>query len=151
MRKQKHITAFYLETLLLIAVFTGVIMILTRVFAVCGEQSVRAKQYTAAVSLAENTAEMFSASDSAEDLLALLNETDNAKLQASQTRTLISADYDEQLQPQQDGVYHVKLDWTPEQGDAGTMVSGEISVFYGQQEQPLYTLQTAVYLQEVSQ
>ena len=146
MRKQKHITAFYLETLLLIAVFAGVIMILTRVFAVCGQQSVQAKHYTAAVSLAENTAELFSASDSADNLFALLNENDNAQVKIAQTHTVISAAYDEQIQPQPNGIYRMQFNWTPQVGDTGTMVSGEISVFYGEQEQPLYTLNTSVYL-----
>ena len=150
MRKQKHITAFYVETLLLITVFVSVIMILTRVFAVCGQRSTQAEHYTQAVSLAENTAEICAASDSAQQLFALLNEADNAQLEAQQDASLLTASYDAQLAPQKDGIYHIKLQWIPEKGEVGTMVSASIAVFYDQQEQPLYTLETAVYLQEAA-
>ena len=52
MKKNGHITGFYLETLLLIVVFIAIILVLTQVFGLAQVQSVRAKQLTEAVTLA---------------------------------------------------------------------------------------------------
>ena len=57
MKKNGHITGFYLETLLLIVVFIAIILVLTQVFGLAQVQSVRAKQLTEAVTLAGNAAE----------------------------------------------------------------------------------------------
>ena len=46
MKKNGHITAFYLETLLLIVVFIGINLILTQVFGLGRVQSVEAKRLT---------------------------------------------------------------------------------------------------------
>ena len=81
MNKKEHITAFYLETLLMIAVFISIILVLTRVFGSARAQSARAKHLTEAVTLAQNTAEAVSASGSAKELRALLDQGGNAVLQ----------------------------------------------------------------------
>ena len=80
MKRKQHITAFYLETLLMIVVFISIILVLTRVFGSARVQSVEAKQLTSAVTLAQNTAEAVSASRSPEELLQILNEDGNARL-----------------------------------------------------------------------
>ena len=49
MKKKRHITAFYMEMLVLIAVFTVTILILTKVFALAGEQSAKAQVLTNSV------------------------------------------------------------------------------------------------------
>ena len=46
MKKQEHITAFYVETLLLILVFIAIILVLTHVFGLGKVQSSRAKLLT---------------------------------------------------------------------------------------------------------
>ena len=104
MKRKQHITAFYLETLLMIVVFISIILVLTRVFGRARLQSVEAKRLTAAVTLAQNTAEAVSASGSPQDLLDLLNEKNNAILQPADAAddtvsTVITALYDENLQP----------------------------------------------------
>ena len=101
MKRKQHITAFYLETLLMIVVFISIILVLTRVFGRARLQSVEAKRLTAAVTLAQNTAEAVSASGSPQDLLDLLNEKNNAILQTADDteETVIITLYDENLQP----------------------------------------------------
>ena len=101
MKRKQHITAFYLETLLMIVVFISIILVLTRVFGSARVQSVEAKRLTAAVTLAQNTAEAASASGSPQDLLDLLNEKNNAILQTADDteETVIITLYDENLQP----------------------------------------------------
>jgi len=101
MKKKQHITAFYLETLLMIAVFVSIILVLTRVFGSARAQSAKAKNLTAAVTLAQNAAEAVSASKSPQDLLALLGTDGNALLQedASTGEALVTAVYDTDLHP----------------------------------------------------
>ena len=77
----KRVTSFYVETLILIIVFVAVILALTQVFGLSKKQSEEAKLLTGAVTLAQNAAEAFSAADSAESLLSLLDEGGNAALE----------------------------------------------------------------------
>ena len=123
---KKHITAFYLETLMLVAVFVGVILVLTGVFGRARAQSARAQQLTKAVALAENAAEAFAAADDVQALTALL------ALQGTAEQTPNGAVLT-------DGDYTVNVAWTPQ----GSLAAGRITVSCRGQE--LYTLDTAVY------
>ena len=51
MKRNHAVTAFYLETLLLIVVFLGIILVLTQVFGLARIQSASARQLTEAVTL----------------------------------------------------------------------------------------------------
>ena len=101
MKKKGHITAFYLETLLMIVVFVSIILVLTRVFGSARAQSAKAKHLTAAVTLAQSTAEAVSAAGSPQDLHQLLNVEENALLQedASTGEALVTAVYDGDMNP----------------------------------------------------
>ena len=142
MKKNGHITGFYLETLLLIVVFIAIILVLTQVFGLV--QSVRAKQLTEAVTLAGNAAEAVSASHSPEDLLTLLNENENAALLPGSAG--VTASYGSDLSPDPAGNYRVEASWLPEQTDTGRMVRSVILVRFGADEEPVYELETAVFL-----
>lgn len=122
---RKQITSFYLESLLLIALFTAILLVLLGVFTGAKAQSAQAEQLTRAVLLAEDAAEALAASDSAESLQALLNEEDNARLDGN---VLIVS---------HDG-YEVNITLSPE----GAMLYGDIRVIRNGQE--LYALETAV-------
>ena len=63
MKVKKHITSFYIETLILVLVFVAVILTLAQVFGLAKKQSEEAKMLTAAVTVAQNAAEAFSVSD----------------------------------------------------------------------------------------
>ena len=54
MKRNGTTTAFYFETLVMIAVFLAIILVLTQVFALARIQSASAKQLTDAVVLAGN-------------------------------------------------------------------------------------------------
>ena len=69
-------TAFYIEALLLAAVFTVVILTLTRVFAWSGQRGRDAALLTGAVHLAENGAEAVAASRSLEERVRTLERAD---------------------------------------------------------------------------
>ena len=58
MKQRRHLTAFYLETLIMILVVIGILLVLTQVMGSSRNQSARAKRLTEAVVIAQNTAEM---------------------------------------------------------------------------------------------
>lgn len=123
---KKHITAFYLETLMLVAVFVGIILVLTGIFGQARAQSVAARQLTQAVALAENAAEAVSAAGTSQELEALL---------AAQGE-VTPADGGFVLT---DGAYTVVIAWAPQ----GDLAAGHIAVSCRGQE--VYALDTAVY------
>ena len=148
MKRQSHITGFYLETLMLIVVFIAIILVLTQVFGLAQMQSVKAKQLTDAVVLAGNAAEAVSASKTADELLALLNENDNAF--PMQDAAGVTARYDGDLLPERDGGYRVDVTWLPEETGTGTMVGSVVEVHCGEAEEPIFRLETEAFRPEVS-
>ena len=128
---KKHITAFYLETLLLVMVFVVVILVITGVFGGARARSAQAQHLTQAVMLAENAAEAVSAADSLETVQSLLGEEETQL-----SENLLTVHYNE---------YQVDITWQPE----GQIVSSTITVSWGGNE--IYSLKTAVYVQEVMQ
>jgi hypothetical protein len=130
------------ETLALIVVFIAVLLVLTRVFGMAEAESARSGVKTGAVRLAENTAEMVSAARDREGLLALLDEANNAR--AGQSG--VTARYGASLLPDASGNYEVSVTW--EAGQDG-LVNSRITVRYGGTDEPVYTLETAVYVGEV--
>lgn len=147
MKKDGRLTAFYMEMLLLGLIFTLMVMVLVRVFALGSLESRRAAELNTAVSLAENAAEAVSASSSKGELEALLNEAGNAGQTVQNGGTGVLALYDRNGRPDPAGVMEVLVSWTPEKTPGGTLVHSDISV-RGADHQEIYFLQTAVFLEE---
>lgn len=166
MKRKQHITAFYLETLLMIAVVISIILVLTKVFGGARVQSTRAKRLTDSVTLAQNTAEAVSLSHTPQELHDLLNEDSNAVFQedAQSGQALVTAVYDAQMQPVplsqeilesvgqeggapdlllQRGELVVETSWVPSQ-ESG-LVDAVITVFDGNTGEAVYALETSVY------
>lgn len=138
MRNKQGITAFYMEMLVLILVFIGVILMLTRMFALSKEQSSQAQVLTRAVCLAENAAELLSGADSAEELYLFLDENGNAEKFDNGT---LRARYDLDMTPSSSGEFWVDMTWDEQDG----LVTSEIAVYWWGEEDPVYTLRTAAY------
>ena len=143
---KKNITAFYVETLLLIAVFIAVLLVLTQVFGAAKVQTTQAKLLTNGVCLAENAAETFSQSDCPETLATLLDQSGNTR-RDGQT---VTAAYDLDMTPDPDGTLVVIVVWDPAATETGTLVSGHIQVLRQDTGDQIYALETAVYLPEVT-
>jgi len=146
--KRHGITTFYLEALFLIAVFIAVILVLTRVFGVGRSQSQEARLLTNAVNLAQNAAEAVSASASPDDVAALLTAdgAEQAGILVDGTQG-VTARYNQQLQPDPEGSLRLEISWEPEETVSGTLVNSQIAVWLEEQnEAPVYTIQTAVFL-----
>ena len=148
MKKQSHITGFYLETLMLIVVFVLIILVLTQVFGLAQMQSTRAKQLNGAVILAQNAAEAAAASETPEELLKLLNDNDNAVLMADTAG--VTACYDSDLNPDAEGSYRVDVTWLPEETENGILVHSVAEVRCEDAEVPLYRLETERFRTGVS-
>ncbi|MBR3275475.1 MAG: hypothetical protein IKG08_02525 [Eubacterium sp.] len=146
MKKKQHTTAFYIETLLMILVFIGIILVLSRVFGSGQRMSIQAKTLTNAVTLAGNAAEAVSASESPAEVAEYLG--DNAFV----TGTGVVAFYDTDMKPYsgENAPVQVDISWEPEDGEGG-YVNSTISVYAFEEEHPVYVLETAVYTGEVGE
>lgn len=139
MSERRRNTSFYVETLLMIAVFIAIILVLTQVFGLARRESDSARALSDAVVLAGNAAERLSLSDSPDALMALTDEGS-----AEQKKNVITARYDRALRPDPAGVYTVETVWQPE----GELARGVITVTLRGKAEPVYQLETAVYLGE---
>lgn len=148
MNKRHPITAFYVEALILILAFVGIILILTQVFGAGQALSSDADQLTRAVGMAQNTAEAVAAAEDFDDLSDMLEE---GKVGGSADPDGIWNYYDKDGSPSEDGVYHVWTTWEPEPKGDGELVRSRITVQYGDEEEPIYTLETAKYREEGSE
>lgn len=147
MNKERHITSFYMETLLLIAVFIAIILVLTQVFGLGRTESSDAKLLTNAVTLAQNAAEAFSASDSPQRLAALLDENGNTVVNG----VTVEARYGTDMTPDPTGKLVISSTWEPAVRGGGTLVTGWIAARYEGRDEPIYEMKTAVYLSEVTE
>ena len=141
MKQKQHMTAFYMETILLMIVFLMVILLLTRVFSYGKVQSKQARDLTNAVCLAQSAAEAAASSEDVETLYQMMDQG-NAEREGNQ----IQAWYDADMNPQKNGYYRLVASWESEEGTYGSFVNGIIHVYINEEE--IYRLDTGVYLQE---
>ncbi len=132
MKKRGPVTAFYIETLLMIVVFIGIILVLSRVFAVSRQKSVRAESLTTAVCLAENAAEAFYAARTPDELYSLLNYTGKEDVSGSLkgNDASFTAVYNERMEPDEAGAFRLEMNW---QTDSEGFSSGNVTVQYMQE------------------
>ncbi len=107
------------------------ITILANAFSKSDLNSRKAKRLSDAVTLAASGAEAFLASESEEELFAVLNESDNAE-----KAEMITACYDDELKPSAEGKMRLCILWK----ENGDFVNGTISVYYVNEE--VYSLET---------
>jgi len=150
MKKGNHITAFYIEVLLLTVGLIGIVLVLTQIFALGRRASAEARELTDAVCLAQNAAEALSASSAPEELCALLDEGGNADLVEGTDGPAIRAGYDADLRPDRDGKLIVTVTWDEESAAAGRMVRSHITVTGKDGGREIYSLDTAVFIKEAA-
>ena len=138
--KKQHLISFYLESLLLIAFFVAMILVLTGVFGAARAKSAQARRLTQAVTLAANAAEAVSGADSLAQAAALLDEGGNVRIADGQ----LQADYLADGSPCLDGAgaLRVCVSWEPSAPD-GSLITSRIDVYAAEDTAPLYTLETA--------
>jgi hypothetical protein len=148
--EKASITAFYVETILMIVLFILVILVLTQVLSESKQKSAEAFVKTNAVCLAQNAAHAVSASEDMEDVALLLDEQHNANIRNEGDTRIVSARYDVNMKPNSRGTMEVRISWEPEKGKLGTYVSSRIRVFWldNGYNTPVYSLETGSYVQE---
>lgn len=140
--EKSRITAFYMETLVLAVIFIVVILALIRIFSLSVRMSSQAEELTRAVRLAENGAEAAAASESGEKLARLLDENGNVTVREDGS---ILAEYDRDMKPLSGGDILMEITWEPEETGC---VRCLITVSRRGDSRPVYTLTTAVYVEE---
>ena len=162
MNGQRHMTAFYLESVLIGIIFVLVISVLAQGFSQARIESQEAEKLTNAVCLAQNAAEAVGAADSKDVLTQLLDENGNAELRENAAgQAAVYAFYDGDMQPvtkeeaskivrdhKAESVLMVKATWEPADSGTGTFVNSNIAVYCDASKEPLYTLHTGVYLKK---
>ena len=159
MNKERSMTAFYLETLLMVLIFVLVIVIISQVLGLAKEKSREANQLNSAVCIALNAAEAVEAADSSKDLRKLLDETGSADVTRQDGAPTISIWYDHSMQPlteeeasAADDALRMEVTWEPEKQKTGTFVRSQIRVYAkAGGAEPVYTLDAGSYRREVLQ
>ncbi len=147
MKKSAHITAFYVEMLLMIVLVTVMVLVLTNVFALGRMDSSRARSLTEAVTLAENAAEAVSAARTPEELRSLLDEDGSVGFVDDAPAPTLRAAYDLNGDPDPDGPLVLWVSWEAESRETGELVRSTIRVF-GADTKELYRLETATFVGE---
>lgn len=150
--KHAHITAFYLETLLMILVFVAIILMLTQVFGASRKLSMEAGYLSDAATISESVSAAVRAADDEKALLGILNGTtgDSANgtpavlLKGARVPT-IEVRYDDDLAPAGDGAYEVTVTWEETAGTRGDYVDSEITVRRDGVEDPVLVTHTGTY------
>ena len=151
MKRKEHITSFYLETLLLIVVFVGIILVLTQVFGMARARSSQAKEKTSAVCLCQNAAEAFAAADSSQELVNLLNENNNVFLEsADDTKGLVNAFYNTDREPNENGSLKIEISWKKDAVGkaAADKILRHAKIRALKKEKVIYELETSAYSEE---
>lgn len=150
--KHAHITAFYLETLLMILVFVAIILMLTQVFGASRKLSAEAGYLSDAATISESVSAAVRASDDEEALIGILNGTagDSANgtpavLLKGESVPTIEVRYDDDLVPAGDGPYEVTVTWEKTAGTRGDYVDSEITVRRDGVEEPVLVTHAGTY------
>ena len=98
--------------------------------------------------LAENAAEAVAASDSLDMLCALLEENGNAEMSREEKEGMLQVWYDAEMRPASGGEFRVEVSWIPEAASGGGFVESTVAVYWMEEADPLYMVDTAVYLGE---
>ena len=121
MKQGKPITAFYVEALLMIVGFVGILLALTKIFGLSRNESIQAKLLTNAVTLAQNAAD---------SLIASGDKREGEFVDY----------YSDDMTPDPHGT------WIRE----GDMMRGTVLVYDSRQKEPLFSLPLSRYVGEVS-
>ena len=110
MQNKQHATSFYIETLILVLVFTISILILTQVFGRARITSAEASDLTRAVRIAENIAESAHAANSYVELTAMMGSS------AAVSENMITERFSADMKPSSDGLYEARVSWEGDEG-----------------------------------
>ena len=97
MKKENHITAFYIEVLLMTLVLIGIVLVLTQIFALGRRESAAARELTDAVCRRKTRRRPFLSARSRRSCARGWMRTGNAVLTPGEHGPVVSAGYDAAL------------------------------------------------------
>lgn len=146
--KHAHVTAFYLETLLMILVFVAVILMLTQVFGGSRKLSAEAGYLSDAATISESISAAVRASGDEEELIEILNGTagtEAAALLDGAAVPTVQVRFGEDLAPAADGPYEATVTWEVTAGTRGDYVDSTITIYRDGTKDPILTTKTGTY------
>ena len=164
--KHAHVTAFYLETLLMILVFVAVILMLTQVFGQSRKLSAEAGYLSDAATISESVSAAVRASESEEQLLSTFvwaasesdaaaggadaaagesGDAEVAHLLDGAAVPTVEVTFNEDLAPAADGPYEATVTWEVTAGTRGDYVDSTITICRDGTKDPILTTKTGTY------
>lgn len=145
MKQKGQITAFYIETLIMITVMMGILMVLTQILGLSKQGNVQARQLTQAVTIAQSAAETASSVSDLEDFRKALNLEAFEVMKEENASQTCSGIYhwendtaqgtaQSEAAPQTD--YRIRISRTIEEG----LRKDQIQVFPAQGSEEIYSL-----------
>ena len=133
---------FIVELLGLFVLMVMVTVVVTGTFMSARGQSLYAKHLTEAVSLASDVAEVGIAAADREEAFSLFEQMEQVE-SADPHAGILEMDFTDKSG--KEDRYTVKIDWKAEDSGAGTFSENDIMVYYGGEDEPLYTLHAGSY------
>ena len=143
--KNKSSAAFIVELFLMFLLLLMVIVIITKTFIADRSQSLYARRLTESVILAESTAEVVSAAGNPAEAAAMIAEMDQT-VSSSADGDVITAEMDFAGEDGAADRYTVQVRISEEPGAAGVYMDYEVSVYYEDSREALYTLHSGSYV-----
>ncbi|MBR2189257.1 MAG: hypothetical protein IJ860_07620 [Eubacterium sp.] len=140
MKKKRNI-AFIVELLLLFIILLFVIVVITQTFMKSRSQSLYARHLTEAVSLAESVAEVSMAASGRDEAVSMLGEMEQVQ-SVSDAGEIIGLEM--KFAPEGGRTDHYRAEIRRTEEDA--FVTEEILVFFADETEPIYSLETGNYL-----
>lgn len=147
-KKSIHLTAFYVETLVMVIAFACVLLILTQIMGTSRKQSSRARHLNEGVRLAQEAAEALSYARSPDELGELLGQDGQAEKLDRDVLTYRTYFDENGLPAVDDWYYSVDTTWEPD-ADSRRFINSTITVNHKGENAPVYELTTGVYVREV--
>ena len=142
MNTRKH-ASFFIESLVLTLLLLVSVTVLIQLFGQARAQSDKARMTNAAVTIARSTTACLAASDSRADFFSLLG----GPVEREDETGHRSWQVDENGVPDEDGAYKVEVRYREKDQATGVgwLDTVEISVYAGEENEPLYTLESQKY------
>ena len=139
---KKRNTAFVVEMLLLFVILLFVVVTVTRVFVASRRQSLAAKHLTEAVCLAENVAESAASAQNTGEYAEIFRTLDGVTDVEENADGITLT-----MKPDAGGgdTYRAHIRADEEDGSAGTYVGSTIELYYENETEPVYTLNTGTF------
>jgi hypothetical protein len=146
MRKKRNF-AFIVELFILFVILLFVVIVITKTFVTSRNQSLYARHLTESVYIAEEVAEISMASadmQQAANVLESLEQSSDVTVADGQIEMQMDFDSEDSKRD----VYRVLLTWDEDAALNGAYTAGQIQVFFEEEEEPIYTLDTGSYHSE---